>query len=263
MISKDKNLFLQQSCNIVAVTSGIGSMGKTWLATTLAHALYQLKKKILLFDADNGLANIGFQIGLKPTYYLNDVANDTICFNQAIFPIYKKKFDVLSGITGSELLENMPLGRLQLINDDLTIISKNYDMVIMDLSASEKIINNLIPLQSDVILVCTNEPSNLVSTYKFLQDMSQNRKYKSMRIVINYANSYEEGRQTYNMLKLACEQFLKETPEFLGIVRRDTRVRDAIRNQTLLLNRYPDSEAVYDVLSIARKILEKEAKNDE
>ena len=65
MINTDKNLFLQQKHNVIAITSGVGSMGKTWLATTLAHAVNSLKKSVLLFDADNGLLNTVFQTGVS------------------------------------------------------------------------------------------------------------------------------------------------------------------------------------------------------
>ena len=108
-----------------------------------------------------------------------------------------------------------------------------------------------------MIWVCTKEPSNLVSTYKFLQTAAVSERYKNMQIIVNYAQSYEEGLQTYNILRRACEEYITQTPLLLGVVRRDTRVRDAIRNRFLLLNRYPNSEAAADIMQIARKILPK------
>ena len=65
MINTDKNLFLQSARNVIAITSGVGTMGKTWLSITLAHALNTLKHSVLLFDADNGLLNIESQLDLK------------------------------------------------------------------------------------------------------------------------------------------------------------------------------------------------------
>ena len=103
--------------------------------------------------------------------------------------------------------------------------------------------------------MCTNDPSNLVSTYDYLKDIVGKKQYKNLQIVVNYANSYEEGLQTYGIIRRACEQYIKETPKLLGVVRRDTRVRDAIRNHVLLLNRYPNSEAAEDVMQIARNMI--------
>ena len=119
----------------------------------------------------------------------------------------------------------------------------------------------MLPL-SNIILVCTHEPSNLVSTYDFLQKNITSLSYKSLQIVINYANSYEDGLRTYNTLQHACEQYMFSTPPLLGVIRRDTRVRDAIRNHVLLLNRYPSSEAAEDVFNIARKLYAEEIKSE-
>ena len=77
----------------------------------------------------------------------------------------------------------------------------------------------------------------------------------NINVVINQANSLREGQRTYDTLLKACTNFLKINPPLLGIIRRDARVRDAIRNQTPLMNRFPTSEAAEDVINIARKLL--------
>ncbi|MDO4161565.1 MAG: cellulose synthase operon protein YhjQ/BcsQ [Pseudomonadota bacterium] len=257
-IKIDKSLFLAPKTHITAITSGLGSMGKTWLSVTLAHALNMLQESVLLFDANNGLLNADFQLDLPDKYGLNEVIDGKMTLNQVITPVNKKKFDIICGQAGSDLLESVPLGRLHILCDELALIAQNYNEVIIDLPSSEKILYNLLP-PANIILVCTSEPSNLVSTYDFLQKNIGSLSYKSLQIVINYANSYEEGLRTYNTLRRACEQYMTETPRLLGIIRRDTKVRDAIRNHVLLLNRYPTSEAAEDVLNIARKLWIKEA----
>lgn len=256
MINIDKNLFLQKAHNVIAVTSGDGSMGKTWLTSTLAHALNILHESVLLFDADNGLLNIEAQLGLNNENALNRVLSGEISLNQAILPLNRRKFDVISGTAGSNVLESTPIGRLQLLRDDLLLVARNYHHLLIDLPASEIISTNILPFGSELLLVCTNEPSNIVSTYKFLQNCAGSDKYKDMRIIVNYAHSYEEGLQTYNTLRRACEKYISKTPSLLGVIRRDTRVRDAIRNHIMLLTRYPNSEAAEDVLQIAHKLLQ-------
>ncbi len=257
-IKIDKNLFLTPPAQITAITSGFGSMGKTWLAATLAQALNMLHKSVLLFDANNGLLNTDFQLGLNSSYYLNQVISGEITLNQAVVPVNKKKFDVISGRAGSDLLDGVPVGRLQILREELVMLAQNYNEVVIDLPATDKILHNLLP-PSQIILVCTNDPSNLVSTYDFLQKKLSGLSYKSLQIVINYANSYEEGLRTYDTLRRACEQYMTSTPPLLGVIRRDTKVRDVIRNQVLLLNRYPGSEAAEDVINIAKKLWVREA----
>ena len=258
MINTDKSLFLQTADNIVAITSGVGSMGKTWLAVTLAHALNTLRRSVLLFDADNGLLNMETQLDLKNDTPLNFAVSGSSTLNQTVSSINRRKFDVIAGRTGSDILTAAPVGRLQLLKDDLLLMTRNYDNVIIDLPASEKVMTHFLPQGSELILVCTDSPSNIVATYMFLQNYAQSDKCKDMRIVVNYAQSYEEGLQTYNTLRRACEKYINKTPALLGVVRRDTRVRDAIRNRVLLLNRYPNSEAAEDVLQIAHKLMKRD-----
>jgi flagellar biosynthesis protein FlhG len=76
-----------------------------------------------------------------------------------------------------------------------------------------------------------------------------------IRIVINMANTTREGERTYNTLLKACEGFLKISPPLLGVIRRDAKVREAIRNQTSILTRYPNADAATDVESIAAKLM--------
>ena len=260
MINVDKKLFLQHTDNVIAVSSGIGSMGKTWLSVTLAHALNTLSKSVLLIDADNGVLNTKAQLGLDKQSTLNQVLSDELTLNQALIALNRKKFDILTGESGSVLFEDIPDGKIQVLRDDLLIMAKNYDYVLCDVPPSERIIQHLLPTNTNLLLVCTNDPSNLVSTYNFLKDIVQIGRYKSLQIVVNYANSYEDGMQTYNTLRRACEQFMPFTPQLLGVVRRDTRVRDAIRNHALMLNRYPNSEAAEDVVHIAEQLLKTEPK---
>lgn len=257
MINIDKNLFLQQAHNIIAITSGVGSMGKTWLTITLAHALNILHESVLLFDADNGLLNIEAQLGAENENSLNKVLSGEITLNQAMIPLNRRKFEIISGTAGSNVLESTPQGRLHILREELLLVARNYHHLLIDLPASDKISDNILPFGSELILVCTNEPSNIVSTYKFLQECVGNDKYKNMQIIVNYVNSYEEGLQTFNTLRRACEKYISKTPSLLGVVRRDTRVRDAIRNHALLLTRYPNSEAADDIMQIAHKLLQK------
>ncbi len=260
MVNTDKNLFLYHAQNIIAVTSGVGSMGKTWLATTLAHALNLQKRSVLLFDANSGLMNVNFQLGLTGTHALDDVVAGTKTFNQAVESINKRRFDVISAASGSEIWDNMPVGRLQIYREYLQTVAQNYDYTVIDLPANEKIMTHLMPPQIKLILVCTGEASNLVSAYNFLQNKELLNNYKSLHIVVNYANSYEEGLRTYNTLRRACEQYIEKTPALLGVIRSDTRVRDAIRNNALLLQRYPNSEAAEDVTLIAQKMMQGDIK---
>ena len=253
MINTDKNLFLNSTNNITVVTSGKGSTGKTWFSLTLAHALSLFGKKVLVVDGDNGLLNADFQLGEKIPFYINDVVNNLCTLNQAVIS-FRKKFDVIVAKAGSDLLENMPLGRLQILGDDLNYLAKKYDHVILDVSPSPKVLHNLLPSGSNILLLCNSNPSSLVNTYKFLQDEIKSLAFNHLQIVVNYANSTEEGRQTYNTLQKACARYIDYIPNLLGIIHNDFEVREAISKHALFLNEHSKSPTAQDILNIAKNI---------
>lgn len=242
--------------NMIAVASGKGGVGKTWFSITLAHALSSLRQRTLLFDGDLGLANIDIQLGLMVKYDLGSVVSGSMSLNQVIHHYDKGRFDIIAGRSGSAGLASMPVGRLQILGEDLSLIAAGYHKVILDMGAGvEKPIRILSGMAEKIIVVCTDEPTSLTDAYAFIKIMTMQYPRSDINIVINQANSLNEGRRTYETLLRACTNFLKINPPLLGIIRRDTRVRDSIRNQTSILNRYPTSEAAEDVAAIARRLI--------
>lgn len=242
--------------NMIAIASGKGGVGKTWFSITLTHALSTLRQKALLFDGDLGLANIDIQLGLMVKNDLGNVVSGAMSLNQIIHHYEKGRFDVIAGRSGSAGLASMPVGRLQILGEDLSLIANNYNKVILDMGAGvEKPVRILSGMAEKIIVVCTDEPTSLTDAYAFIKIMTMQYPKSDISLVINQANSIREGQRTYETLLKACNNFLKINPPLLGIIRRDTRVRDSIRNQTSIINRYPTSEAAEDVIAIAKRLI--------
>ena len=246
----------QRGRNMIAVASGKGGVGKTWFAITLSHALTNLGQRTLLFDADLGLANLDIQLGLMPKHDLGSVFAGRLTLNQAVIKSEECNFDIIAGRSGSGGLANVPSSRVQTVMDDLTLLSTAYDRVILDLGAGvERTVRQITSAVGSCIVVATDEPTSLTDAYAFIKVTNMDRPNTDIRIVINMANSTREGERTYNTLLKACEGFLKISPPLLGIIRRDTKVREAIRLQGSILTSYPNSEAATDVEAIAKKLL--------
>jgi len=242
--------------NMIAVASGKGGVGKTWFSITLAHALSGFKQKTLLFDGDLGLANVDIQLGLMAKDDLGSVIAETKTLNQVVTYSDKTHCDIIAGRSGSAGLASMPVGRLQILGEDLSLLAHAYDKVLLDMGAGvDKSVRILSSLASEIIVLCTDEPTSLTDAYAFIKIMSMQYPKCHLNIVVNQANSVREGERTYETLLKACQNFLKISPPLLGVVRRDTRVRDTIRNQMPLLSRYPTSEAAEDVIAIARTLV--------
>lgn len=247
---------IKKGRNMIAVASGKGGVGKTWFSITLAHALSGFKQKTLLFDGDLGLANIDIQLGLMVKNDLGNVVAGSMTLNQVVYHSPKTHFDVIAGRSGSAGLASMPIGRLQILGEDLSLLAASYNKVILDMGAGvEKPVRILSGMAEKIIVLCTDEPTSLTDAYAFIKIMAAQYPKCDLNVVINQANSLREGQRTYDTLLKACQNFLKISPPLLGIIRRDTRVRDSIRNQAPLISRYPTSEAAEDVIAIARKLI--------
>ena len=240
----------------IAIASGKGGVGKTWFAITLSHALANNHRNVLLFDGDLGLANLDIQLGLMPKQDLSNVISGRLTLNQVIVDFPEAGFDIIAGRSGSGGLANIASSRLQMVGDDLALLSANYDTVLMDLGAGiERTVRQLAHNAKTCIVLLTDEPTSLTDAYAFIKIMHADRPEIEIKIVTNVVNSTREGERTYNTLLKACQGFLKISPQLLGVIRRDTRVREAIRSQTPLLTRFPNCEAAHDVERIAENLL--------
>ena len=241
---------------ILAVASGKGGIGKTFLSITLSHAFARRHQRTLLFDGDLGLANIDIQLGLMPQYDLGSVIAGKLSLNQAAVRYENGGFDIIAGRSGSGSLANIPLSRLQILSEDLALVASRYDKIVLDLGAGvEKAVRQMGRAADTILVVTSDEPTALTDAYAFIKATVLERPSTDIRVIVNAANSTREGDRTYQTLFKACQSFLKIAPPLAGIVRRDTRVRESIRNQTPILTRSPSSEAALDVEAIADRLI--------
>jgi flagellar biosynthesis protein FlhG len=234
---------------ILAIASGKGGVGKTWLAITLSHALSRAGDKVLLFDGDLGLANVDIQLGLTASTDISAVLAGRVALRDALVPV--GGFDVLPGHSGSGALASLAPAALERLLDSLRE-TRNHDTVILDLAAGlDRSVRRMAAFADRLLVVATDEPTSLTDAYAVLKLYASDSKSRNAAIVVNAAATRASGERTYQTLARACENFLGHTPPCLGIVRRDDHVREAIRRQTLLLERHPTCHAAADVEALA------------
>lgn len=248
---------MDEKNNIIAIASGKGGVGKTWLAVTLAHLFARSGRRVLLFDGDIGLANVDVQLGLTPKHDLGAVIKGDVTLEQAITH-YPAGFDIIAGRSGSTSLANLSLSKLQQLKAELQEIAKNYDHVIIDLGAGiEQYVQFLTSIASRAIVVITDEPTSLTDAYAFIKLAVTRLNRPDIQIVVNQAASQKEGEKTYGALLKACTNFLNVMPPMLGIVRKDNKVRDAIRSQASLIDKAAYTTAATDCAAISIKLMQK------
>lgn len=243
--------------NVIAVSSGKGGVGKTWFAVTLSHALARGGKNVLLFDGDLGLANIDIQLGLAPQHDLGSVIAGRRTMQGAAFRYPEGQFDIIAGQSGSGGLASLPVARLVGLRDDLVALAPNYHSIVIDIGAGiDRTVRTMLGRAGVCLVVTTDEPTSLTDAYALIKVVRAERPGANLQVVVNMAASESEGERTYGVLVRACDSFLKYTPPLAGIVRRDAKVRDAIRSQAPILVRHPNCDAARDVEAIARRVSE-------
>ncbi len=241
--------------NMIAVASGKGGVGKTWFSITLSHALSKLGKKALLFDGDFGLANVDIQLGLTPEKDLGQVVEGEMSLTNVLLPYPEGGFDILPGRSGSGNLSSLPSQKLFELRAELIDMAKSYDVVVVDLGAGiERSVRQMAGPAAVTYVVLTDEPTSLTDAYAFIKLTRAANPTAELRVVVNMASNNAEGHKTFDIIRKACENFLGYTPALAGIVRRDTKVRDAIRAQAALLTRFPVCDAAKDVETIAAQL---------
>ncbi len=244
--------------NLIAIASGKGGVGKTWLAITLAHAIARFGGRTLLFDGDLGLANVDIQLGLQPEIDLGGALADDLPLDRATLTYDPGGFDVIAGRSGSGSLASLAPPRLAALAQGLLALAPRYDWVVLDLGAGiDATVRYLAARSATCLVVTTDEPTALTDAYAFLKLGLRQSPANSFRVVVNMATSQAEGERTYGTLRKACQSFLKVEPPLAGIIRRDPKVKDAIRAQDPLLTRHPNCTAAGDVEAIVRRLLEK------
>lgn len=243
--------------NIIAVASGKGGVGKTWLSITLTHLFARAGRRACLLDGDVGLANIDVQLGVAPPQDMSDIFTQQKHLRDISYPYEEGGFDIIPGRSGSGDLASLPDTALEILSNQLDDITEDYDFIIMDLGAGiEKNVRFLAGLADRIVIVLTDEPTSLTDAYAFIKLCLQQAETPRIQVVVNQAATQKEGEKIYQSILKACQNFLNYEPGLLGIIRKDNKVRDSIRSQSPMLIKSPRSTAATDVAAISVKLMQ-------
>jgi flagellar biosynthesis protein FlhG len=240
---------------IMAVASGKGGVGKTWFSIALAHTLARQGERVLLFDGDLGLANVDVQLGIQSNVDLGRFADEKTSLHELVVGFPDGGFDVILGRSGMKKLLALGGRRMQQLAFELRALAAEYDAIILDLGAGiGHHVRALAALAELQLVIATDEPTALTDAYAYIKLTRAAAPDTRFAAVVNMAASRREGDRTYGTLRKVCRSFLQFDLPLAGIVRRDARVREAIKAQTPSTLRSPNGAASEDVESLASNL---------
>ena len=243
---------------VLAVTSGKGGVGKTFVAANLAAALARRGHKVLVLDADLGLANLDVVLNLYPKVTLHDVFTKKARLEDAIVQA-PGGFSVL--LAGSGMVEYSRL--TPEVREDFLRIMRglipHYDILILDTGAGiSDVVLFAVSLASEVLVVATPEPTSLTDAYATIKVLVGQQKRQIIRIVVNQTARQGDGRAITTQLQQVLDRFVKtEQPIRLihsGDIPSDPMVRQAIMRRQLLLQSTPGCPAALAIAQLAGKL---------
>ncbi|MFL6661707.1 MAG: MinD/ParA family protein [Rhizobacter sp.] len=245
---------------ITAVTSGKGGVGKTFVAANVAAALTRLGERVLVLDADLGLANLDVVLNLYPKITLHDVFTGKAELADAILPA-PGGFSVL--LAGSGLVEYSrltPEVRDQLLGV-IQKVAPRYDRILLDTGAGiSDVVLYAVSLADEVMVVATPEPTSLTDAYATIKVLAGQQQRRIIKLVVNQTSRLGEGRVIRGQLQQVVDRYVSngtDTPlklELVGELPTDPSVREAVQRRQLLLEAFPGSAAAKAVLAMAEKL---------
>ena len=239
---------------VIAVSGGKGGVGKSNISVNLGIALAELRRRVVLLDADLGLANVDVLLGLKATHTLADVLAGTHSLRDVLVngPQGLKIVPASSGVQHMASLSSREhAGLINAFNE----LSDQVDVLVIDTAAgiSDTVVS-FVRAANEVLIVVCDEPSSITDAYALIKLLNKEYGMQRFRVVANMTRTPQEGSHMFTKLNTVCEKFLDVTLQYLGHVPFDENVRKAVQKQKALLEFAPTSKAALASRSLAKAV---------
>ena len=238
---------------VIAVTSGKGGVGKSNVAVNLAVTLAQSGERVMVMDADMGLANIDVLLGLSPKMNLSHVINGECSLEDTIIegPSGVKIIPASSGVASmSDLTPAENAGVIRSFSE----LTEPVDTLIIDTAAglSDSVVSYTRAAREVIIVVC-DEPASITDAYAMIKVLNRDYDMHRFHVLANQAHGIQQGRELYAKLARVSEKYLDVALNFLGTVPYDDCLKKAVQKQKSVVESFPRSPSSMAFRQIAKK----------
>ncbi|MFM2478319.1 MinD/ParA family protein [Celerinatantimonas sp. MCCC 1A17872] len=247
MMQKNKKV------KVIAVTGGKGGVGKTNVTLNMAVAMAAQGKRVMVLDADLGLANVDVMLGLRVTRNLSHVLRGE-CQLDDILVEGPNGILIAPATSGTqsmvELSQSEHAGLIRAFSELKTPI----DVLLVDTAAGiSDMVLSFSRAAQDILVVVCDEPTSITDAYALIKILSNEHGCYKFKIVANMVHSLREGQELYTKLTRVTDRFLDATLELVACIPYDNNVRQAVRKQKVIVDGFPKSPAALAFRSLASK----------
>ena len=259
-VIKQKNQGPAKNAQVITVTSGKGGVGKSNISVNLAVQLTKLGKKVIIFDADFGLANVEVMFGMLPKFNLSVLIYQRKTIRDIITP-GPMGIGFISGGSGILSLNNLYREQILYMVKCIEELNDLADFIIIDTGAgiSDQVMEFVVA-SPEVLLVTTIEPSSLTDAYSLLKALYRYPGFTpegtSIHVLSNKVFSVEEGKTVYEKINSVVQQFLNRSLDYIGMIPHDTELEKAVRQQKIVSIQSPNSRSAKAFAELAEKLVD-------
>ena len=244
----------QKQIKVIAVTGGKGGVGKTNVSLNTAIALAQQGKRVLVLDADLGLANVDVMLGLRVKRNLSHVLSGE-CELDDIIIEGPAGINVIPATSGTKSMVDLSpaehAGLIRAFSDMKT----PFDILIVDTAAGiSDMVLSFNRAAQDVVLVVVDEPTSITDCYALMKLLSREHGVFKFKVVANMVRTPNEGQQLFNKLTKVTDRFLDVSLDLAAVIPFDENIRKSVRKQKAIVEAFPQSPAAVAFTGLARKI---------
>lgn len=238
---------------VIAVTSGKGGAGKTNVSVNLGMAMAMAGKRVMILDADLGLANVDIMLGLHPEYNLSHVISGERTLEEIIVTA-PGGVQVVPASSGTQRMAELTPAQHAGLIQAFSEVGQDLDVLIIDTAAgiADSVVSFSRAAQEVIIVVC-DEPASITDAYALIKLLNRDYGLQRFRVVSNMAHSMQEGRDLFNKMIRVTDKYLDVTLDFMGTVPYDEYLRKALQKQKAVVEAYPRSKSAMAFKNLAKK----------